>query len=826
MSENNRCPNCGQIYDLDTDFCPKCDLYGGSNRQFHHGPDYREKVAKRRHEMEHDAQIRLKLKAVDEIKQEKQQLEAHMERLNKEEALLNEEAIDHAAIFRDLSEDTSIADVEEAMGVMIEENGATQHDDKQIEISSDNASDRLPTSVEGTDTTEIEATPSKEANDSSEILLEESLLDEDTTSQLVEEIKEETDSPEQKTDEIIQLEETTLEPPSTPTDSQNDELSDEPVLEEEIATIADEIPVAKDTLNESSDKTSLEEIDVLQQEDASAELPQEDQVIGETISDELEAEQVANSTIETDIETIPNESDFEVEQEVLMEDTPILEEIMTEEPIPEVLGAVESESEKGEQFSNLPVNDERDEAEDDIKDNSASQLLDENQTEEKTEKDDIALTEHDEKLPKETDELSEEQTSVDEKVESIETGANSSKEVEDKSKESFVPPVDIENIPKRTSKEVVKHSNKPLFNRKRVLFAVAAIALLATGAITVNEREKAQERHRIEQIEANNKAYELAKLALDKLYTDSNHTLLKPGISMDAINEVSEKINGLSDKSYKEELTNQLTIAKEQLDAVTSLNSLFESPVLVDNKLQKEVAVKSSTKQADLIEKTTTDEFSELYNKAISQGLEQLKNNKNATKLVAALFDENDELAKTVTDNKISEAEKAVALVKNSELQASQTKTIKSAKKALEKRKEAEIMAEKAEKEAAIAAEKEAINNLTVSIYGQDTLTKWSNKYETKQSGVITGLDAGVKSDDPWVWAPGVQQVVLNECYRRGYIVEGGYELRQKEVKNGEGYYELYATNDQSPLLKKSGAKTPYFIVQINCKTGWFKGTR
>lgn len=42
---------------------------------------------------------------------------------------------------------------------------------------------------------------------------------------------------------------------------------------------------------------------------------------------------------------------------------------------------------------------------------------------------------------------------------------------------------------------------------------------------------------------------------------------------------------------------------------------------------------------------------------------------------------------------------------------------------------------------------------------------------------------------------------------------------------NGEGYYNLYATNNQSKLLEGTTEKNVHmYLVTINAKTGWFKG--
>lgn len=53
----------------------------------------------------------------------------------------------------------------------------------------------------------------------------------------------------------------------------------------------------------------------------------------------------------------------------------------------------------------------------------------------------------------------------------------------------------------------------------------------------------------------------------------------------------------------------------------------------------------------------------------------------------------------------------------------------------------------------------------------------------------------------------------------------GGYSLEPAKIVNGEGYYNLYATNNQSKLLEGTTEKNVHmYLVTINAKTGWFKG--
>ena len=70
-----------------------------------------------------------------------------------------------------------------------------------------------------------------------------------------------------------------------------------------------------------------------------------------------------------------------------------------------------------------------------------------------------------------------------------------------------------------------------------------------------------------------------------------------------------------------------------------------------------------------------------------------------------------------------------------------------------------------------------------------------------------------------------VKEKVLDTVIARGYVVPGGYSLEHAKIVNGEGYYNLYATNNQSKLLEGTTEKNVHmYLVTINAKTGWFKG--
>lgn len=115
----------------------------------------------------------------------------------------------------------------------------------------------------------------------------------------------------------------------------------------------------------------------------------------------------------------------------------------------------------------------------------------------------------------------------------------------------------------------------------------------------------------------------------------------------------------------------------------------------------------------------------------------------------------------------------------------------------------------------------------------EETAKTEANGYTAPNSdGVYTSplyapdaADIADSSNPAWTWAPGVKEKVLDTVIARGYVVPGGYSLEPAKIVNGEGYYNLYATNNQSKLLEGTTEKNVHmYLVTINAKTGWFKG--
>lgn len=140
---------------------------------------------------------------------------------------------------------------------------------------------------------------------------------------------------------------------------------------------------------------------------------------------------------------------------------------------------------------------------------------------------------------------------------------------------------------------------------------------------------------------------------------------------------------------------------------------------------------------------------------------------------------------------------------------------------AAKKQQEAQAAAEQQATEQAAKSQSEQQNN---SLPAEASPNMHPNN--NNEPIMATNPSAVADTSNPaWVWNAGIKEKVIQTCIDRGYIVAGGYYLEPVTIENGEGYYNLFATNTKSSLLKGISEKAlPYYIVTINCKTGYFRG--
>lgn len=363
------------------------------------------------------------------------------------------------------------------------------------------------------------------------------------------------------------------------------------------------------------------------------------------------------------------------------------------------------------------------------------------------------------------------------------------------------------------------------FNKK-ILWGLLALVLLVGGYFGVTSYQgKAKEKA------ATDLAKEVALLEnnFNKLYFNEEKVFLNEDASEASLDKLTKEVAALKDEKAQGEFDPIIEDLSHKIELQTALNQLFISPVIKGDKLADKPVLKEEEPVYPQEIKTPENKFEELINQGILLAKEQGSLNKKAKELVAKV-----EKAKAEVSRKDFEsAQAAINKLTNQTLKDTYTKDLDKVETALE-------AAEKKAADQLVAAEKEAAasqgsyvppasqwqdqNQWQAQPQGQQPVAPTNNTQGNAPSGIIPNEGAGVQTGD-WSWAPGIQDKVVNESLRRGYIVEGGYELRPRMIVDGEAYYDLFATNTQSSLLKdRLPEELPIYLVTINAKTGWFKG--
>ena len=382
---------------------------------------------------------------------------------------------------------------------------------------------------------------------------------------------------------------------------------------------------------------------------------------------------------------------------------------------------------------------------------------------------------------------------------------------------------------------------------KKVVFVALAVVLLAGGSAWAyhDQTQKAA----AQEAAALTKRTDTLKDELAAFYTTKEQVFIKPDMVTVSPEKLSKQVAEIKDSEEYSQLNKQIQTLKEKQQTIQQINQLFEAPIVNGNELKP--AILAADQPISVKKLTGNDPFDQLMNQAIDQANQQYNQLQKAKKAVEVIYKDGKttnqlnrdtyqaakaEVDKVTSDKLKKELVKQVttadqALTKVEEEQkriAEEQAAAEQAKQAEEQAKQAEEQAKQAEEQAkqAAAAKKENAKK-------EETAKTEANGYTAPNSdGVYTSplyapdaADIADSSNPAWTWAPGVKEKVLDTVIARGYVVPGGYSLEPAKIVNGEGYYNLYATNNQSKLLEGTTEKNVHmYLVTINAKTGWFKG--
>lgn len=369
--------------------------------------------------------------------------------------------------------------------------------------------------------------------------------------------------------------------------------------------------------------------------------------------------------------------------------------------------------------------------------------------------------------------------------------------------------------------------------RKKWPFVLLAAAIILGGSgygyYVHDQNVKAQAQQEQQKIEKQETAIQTQ---LADFYTDNTHQFIKSDKTANQLADLTTQVNNLKEaaksagtKDNTEELTNEIKSIQEKMDIITQVNNLFETPVVKGSEIKTATAIKGST--IDIEPLTTDDEFSKTINNVISDAKSQLNDLNTAKKAVAVVYTD-EKVKDNVTRQQYQTAQKAVAKLVEGNQKKTLMANLEKVDDVLSKKEAAET---KKQQEAQAAAAKKAANDNAQSESEQSNnlpAEASPNMQPNNNNAPIMEINPSAVADTnntAWVWNAGIQEKVIQTCIDRGYIVAGGYYLEPVTIENGEGYYNLFATNTRSSLLKGISEKAlPYYIVTINCKTGYFRG--
>lgn len=373
-------------------------------------------------------------------------------------------------------------------------------------------------------------------------------------------------------------------------------------------------------------------------------------------------------------------------------------------------------------------------------------------------------------------------------------------------------------------------------SKKVPYLALAAVLLLGGGGWAYYDHHQKVEAEVAAEAKRQRQMEDLhGKLAA--FYTDDHHQFIRADMIHQDLSKLKNDLSSLKNEKGYSELETTYQDIQSKIQDIQKVNEWFVAPVIVDDHLADDIKLKAD-KEIQTIETDNTD-FGKLIQQAQTEAKNQCAELQTAKEKTAIVFKDG-KVVGSATRDQYKTAKEAVEKVKNTDLSAQLNEQLKQVDKMLtDKEKKEEVEKKKAEeaKKAAEEQAKQAAQAAAAAQAAQQAAVAQAAQQEAASSTPSSSnsanqpiksaraSDIADASNPAWTWAPGVQSKVIATCIQRGYIVEGGYRLEKARIENGEGYYNLYATSTKSALMKGIGESAlPFYIVTINCKTGWFGG--
>lgn len=374
--------------------------------------------------------------------------------------------------------------------------------------------------------------------------------------------------------------------------------------------------------------------------------------------------------------------------------------------------------------------------------------------------------------------------------------------------------------------------------KKGPYLLLAAVILLGVGGWAYYDNQQKVEAERIAEVARQEKKVSEIKKELASFYFGDKNEFIRTDHLNQDLSKIRQELNEVDSTKDYQELNETYDDIQAKIINIKKVNDLFIDPVIEDDHL----AEKPVLRNTDKIEAIETDDsdFGELIQKAQQEAQKQLEQIETAEEKTKVVY-QDEKVVESATRDQYKTAKEAVDKIVNKELadsfkqqltkvdhQLSEKEKQAAEKKAAEEKEkqEAEQKAKAEQVAAAQAAQAEkAAQEAAKANTASSNTTVGSGSTANQPIMGTNASDVADSSNAAWNWASGVRESVIATCIQRGYIVDGGYKLEKAQIRNGEGYYNLYATSTKSSLMNGIGESAlPFYIVTINCKTGWFGG--
>lgn len=366
------------------------------------------------------------------------------------------------------------------------------------------------------------------------------------------------------------------------------------------------------------------------------------------------------------------------------------------------------------------------------------------------------------------------------------------------------------------SEETIRSNSNKLKSKSTKRTVTILLVLAVVAVVGIAYYQQWQTKNTLAQQKTERVA---AEKILASYYSDEEQLFPKTAQTEKGFKKLTQAVAKTKEQeNTHDKLVKQVKQLKTKTKQVAAVNQLFTQAVITDD--QYKAGLLKADTPITVAKRSEKNAFDKMVNQALTEAENQYKQLQTAKAKVKAVYD-GEKVTDAATRDAYNQAKTEVDKIKNQDLKTNIGTALVQVNEELTKKETAAKAKAEQEKQAAAEKEKQAAAAATATKAAATT----SN--DPTKTSIMTPNQTQIADTNnaAWSWNEGIMNKVIATCIQRGYIVSGGYTLQKNSIVNGEGYYDLYATNLDSQLLKSYKAEQlPVYLVTINCKTGWFQG--